>query len=66
LNTQHGNQQKSKDNRLHFQSNEQGRKVVCCSLNLQTFSKEIELQAQEKAQEMETTPKPWRQPIGRS
>jgi hypothetical protein len=32
---------------------------------LQAFSKEIELQAQEKAQEMEIVPKPWRQPIGR-
>jgi hypothetical protein len=28
---------------------------------LRAFSKEIELQAQEKAQEMETIPKPWRQ-----
>jgi hypothetical protein len=32
---------------------------------LRAFSKEIELQAQEKAQEMETIPKPWRQFIRR-
>ncbi len=33
--------------------------------NLEAFSKDIKLQAQEKTQEMETTPQPWRRLVGR-